>query len=107
MSDICTCHLAHFCLDIAWLATALSVLGKFFIGATFTLDWTYTCEVFPTDIRNQGLNLTSSAARISATLASYIAFMVKCIAHKTYFASVCSYINNICISYSNNIFTSI
>ena len=75
------CNLYHeLCIlivDVAWLVTALSILGKVFISATFTLDWTYTCEVFPTDIRNQGLHLTSSAARISATLASYIAYMVK------------------------------
>ena len=60
-----------------WLIISLSMLGKFFITITFSLVWTYSCEAYPTDIRNQGLNVPAMSARISAIVASYVGMLVR------------------------------
>ena len=61
---------------MAWLIISLSMMGKFFITASFSLMWIYCCEAYPTCIRNQGLLLTSVAARVASVIASYVGLLV-------------------------------
>ncbi|XP_041373772.1 solute carrier family 22 member 15-like [Gigantopelta aegis] len=46
--------------------TVFSLVGRFFIGGSFTAIWIYTPELFPTNIRNIGVGMASSTARVGA-----------------------------------------
>ena len=62
--------------DNVWIINVLNLVGKFFCTIVAFLIWTYTCEVYPTALRNQGLTLTSVGARLSSVFATYIGFLV-------------------------------
>lgn len=61
--------------DMVWLLITLSMVGKFFITITFSLIWTYCCEVYPTEIRNQGLTVTGIGSRFASIFASYVGML--------------------------------
>ena len=61
-----------------WTINVLTLLGKFAITIV-GLIWTYTCEVYPTELRNQGLTLTSFGGRLCSAFATYIGFLVSII----------------------------
>merc|ERR1719209_1262988 len=53
-------------------ATALALLGKMCIAASFKISYLLSGEVFATSIRNSALGLMSGVARIGAVLAPFI-----------------------------------
>lgn len=51
------------------------MLGKLSITATFAVIFVYTTELFPTVIRDTGLGICNSAARLGSIAAPYIALL--------------------------------
>ncbi|XP_052099420.1 solute carrier family 22 member 5-like [Mytilus californianus] len=52
-------------------SVALSFLGKFGISASFSTIFLYTPELYPTNLRNIGIGIASSAGRIGGLLAPF------------------------------------
>uniref|UniRef100_A0A671MQB3 Solute carrier family 22 member 4-like n=1 Tax=Sinocyclocheilus anshuiensis TaxID=1608454 RepID=A0A671MQB3_9TELE len=57
------------------LALALEMAGKFGFTMSFTVVYIYTAELYPTVLRNLGIGMCSSAARIGSITAPYIIFL--------------------------------
>ena len=49
-----------------------AMLGKLFISVTFSCIYTYSIELFPTEVRNVGIGMASMCARISSMASSYV-----------------------------------
>ena len=47
-------------------------LGKFALSGTFALDYTYSGEIYPSEIRSVGLSVCSFAARVSGVLSPFV-----------------------------------
>eukprot|EP00090_Calanus_glacialis_P032653 TRINITY_DN5410_c0_g1_i1.p1 TRINITY_DN5410_c0_g1~~TRINITY_DN5410_c0_g1_i1.p1 ORF type:complete len:558 (-),score=101.16 TRINITY_DN5410_c0_g1_i1:160-1833(-) len=60
-------------LEIFYLRTALSLLGKFGASAAFAIVYVFTAELFPTPVRNSAVGLCSTFARIGGMLAPVVA----------------------------------
>ncbi|MBN3303197.1 S22AD protein, partial [Amia calva] len=58
--------------DIPVAVTALAVLGKFGIASSFSICYVYSAEVFPTVVRQNGVGLSSMAARVAGIVAPLI-----------------------------------
>ena len=58
-------------------ATVLTLLGKLCTTFAFAAIYIYTCELFPTTIRNLGLGLCSLCGRIGSALAPIIISLVR------------------------------
>jgi len=52
--------------------TALSMIGKAGATAAFNGMYVYTTEIYPTEVRNVGLGMCSTIARISSMIAPYV-----------------------------------
>ncbi|KAG8443524.1 hypothetical protein GDO86_012069 [Hymenochirus boettgeri] len=57
--------------------TVLAVIGKFAIASSFSICYIYAAEVFPTIIRQNGVGLTSMAARVAGITAPLISLLDK------------------------------
>nr|XP_055036138.1 organic cation/carnitine transporter 2 [Misgurnus anguillicaudatus] len=57
------------------LALALEMAGKFGFTMSFTVVYIYTAELYPTILRNLGMGICSSAARIGSITAPYVIFL--------------------------------
>uniref|UniRef100_A0A665VFH1 Solute carrier family 22 member 5-like n=1 Tax=Echeneis naucrates TaxID=173247 RepID=A0A665VFH1_ECHNA len=57
------------------VALALEMTGKFGFTMAFSIVYIYTAEIYPTVIRNVGMGMCSSAARIGSITAPYIIFL--------------------------------
>ena len=64
-------------LDSYYAMLTLVMAGKFFVGAGFSVSYTYTVELMPTVVRNVGLGSSSMMARVGGILAPYVAMMVR------------------------------
>ncbi|XP_067279417.1 solute carrier family 22 member 4 [Pseudorasbora parva] len=58
-----------------WLALAVEMAGKFGFTMSFTVVYIYTAELYPTVLRNLGIGMCSSAARIGSITAPYVIFL--------------------------------
>ena len=56
-------------------AIAMEMIGKLGFTMAFSTVYCYTAEVYPTVIRNVGMGICSSAARIGSITAPYILFL--------------------------------
>ncbi|XP_033124291.1 organic cation transporter protein-like [Anneissia japonica] len=72
------------CFLIIWipthmeaLRTALSMAGRFFVTSTFSLIYTFTCELYSTDVRSIGLGICSFMSRVAGVLAPQLLFLEK------------------------------
>ena len=54
------------------LGQILAYLGKFCIAGTFAIDYNYAAEIFPAEIRSNGLAICSFAARIAGIISPFI-----------------------------------
>uniref|UniRef100_A0AAY4CDH5 Major facilitator superfamily (MFS) profile domain-containing protein n=1 Tax=Denticeps clupeoides TaxID=299321 RepID=A0AAY4CDH5_9TELE len=57
------------------LSLALEMVGKFGFTMLFTVVYMYTAEIYPTVMRNVGIGMCSSAARIGSITAPYIIYL--------------------------------
>ncbi len=61
------------------LALALEMAGKFGFTMAYCVIYIYTAELYPTVLRNLGIGMCSSAARIGSITAPYVIFLGKCV----------------------------
>ena len=54
------------------VATALSMCGKMFISAAYSIVYVFASEIFPTEIRNIGMGTGNMCSRISSMAAAYV-----------------------------------
>ena len=54
------------------LVTVFTIITKFFVSMGFAAIYVYTSELFPTEVRNIGIGLTSTCARVSGMMAPFI-----------------------------------
>nr|KAG5711197.1 hypothetical protein BaRGS_004841 [Batillaria attramentaria] len=59
--------------DIAWLTTALAMVGKLCVSGAFSVIYLFTAELYPTVLRNFGMGCSSTIARVGSALSPYIA----------------------------------
>ncbi|RXG72285.1 Solute carrier family 22 member 8 [Armadillidium vulgare] len=64
--------LAFIPADIKWLTITLAMIGKFFISAAFQAIYLLATEVFPTEVRMQGLGSSAFFSTIGAITAPFI-----------------------------------
>ncbi|TRY54098.1 hypothetical protein DNTS_031149 [Danionella cerebrum] len=57
------------------LALALEMAGKFGFTMSFSVVYIYTTELYPTVLRNLGMGICSSAARLGSITAPYIIYL--------------------------------
>ncbi|XP_048826930.1 solute carrier family 22 member 13b [Brienomyrus brachyistius] len=54
------------------VVTILAAIGKFTLAASFSIAYTYSAELYPTVIRQNGVGMNSMAARVAGILAPLI-----------------------------------
>lgn len=68
----------QFCfIDMKWLVVTFAMIGKLAITSAYGAIYVFTAEQFPTAIRNVGLGVCSTSARIGGIMAPYINHMVR------------------------------
>uniref|UniRef100_A0A7N8YE75 Solute carrier family 22 member 5 n=1 Tax=Mastacembelus armatus TaxID=205130 RepID=A0A7N8YE75_9TELE len=60
---------------LQYVAVALEMTGKFGFTMAFSIVYIYTAEIYPTVLRNIGMGLCSSAARIGSITAPYVIYL--------------------------------
>uniref|UniRef100_A0A1A8NBD7 Solute carrier family 22 (Organic cation/carnitine transporter), member 5 n=1 Tax=Nothobranchius pienaari TaxID=704102 RepID=A0A1A8NBD7_9TELE len=60
---------------LQYVALALEMSGKFGFTMAFTIVYIYTAEIYPTVLRNVGMGMCSSAARIGSITAPYVIYL--------------------------------
>nr|XP_020661986.1 solute carrier family 22 member 13-like [Pogona vitticeps] len=63
--------------DYPVIVTTLAVIGKSALGASFTTSYVFSAEVFPTVVRQTGLGLCSTAARVAGILSPLVGLLDK------------------------------
>lgn len=58
-----------------YVALALEMTGKFGFTMAFSIVYIYTAEIYPTVLRNVGMGMCSSAARIGSITAPYVIYL--------------------------------
>ncbi|XP_068187605.1 solute carrier family 22 member 4-like [Antennarius striatus] len=58
-----------------YVALALEMTGKFGFTMAFGVVYVYTAEIYPTVLRNVGMGMCSSAARIGSITAPYVIYL--------------------------------
>ena len=54
----------------------VAMMGKFAVAGSFGFVYLYTAELFPTQVRNLGVGMTSIGARIGGILAPMVLLLV-------------------------------
>lgn len=57
--------------DTTWAIILMVIVGKFFITASFSIIYPYSCEMYPTSIRSTALGCCSVCARIAGVVAPF------------------------------------
>lgn len=63
-------------VDKGSVTTAISLVGKCFIAGAFSNAHIFTTELFPTEIRNGGLGVSSVVNSLGGMLAPYATYLV-------------------------------
>ncbi|XP_071058599.1 LOW QUALITY PROTEIN: organic cation/carnitine transporter 2-like [Pseudochaenichthys georgianus] len=61
--------------NLQYVALALEMTGKCGFTTAFSIVYIYTAEVYPTVLRNVGMGMCSSAARIGSITAPYVTYL--------------------------------
>ncbi|XP_068202673.1 organic cation transporter protein-like isoform X2 [Palaemon carinicauda] len=59
--------------DISWLVLTLAMIGMFSVSSAWMMMAVYLTELFPTEVRMQGMGTTTLFCQIAGTIAPYIA----------------------------------
>lgn len=57
--------------------TALAFIGRFMISGSFSNVYLYSTELYPTILRNQGIGICSTSARVGSLIAPYIVMLAQ------------------------------
>ncbi|XP_028277133.1 solute carrier family 22 member 5 [Parambassis ranga] len=60
---------------LQYVALTLEMIGKFGFTMAFSIVYIYTAEIYPTVLRNIGMGMCSSAARIGSITAPYVIYL--------------------------------
>ncbi|KAM7398323.1 hypothetical protein PAMA_006301 [Pampus argenteus] len=60
---------------LQYVALTLEMTGKFGFTMAFSIVYIYTAEIYPTVLRNVGMGMCSSAARIGSITAPYVIYL--------------------------------
>lgn len=63
-------------IEYRYIVTTLAVIGKACIISTFLGIYVFTVELYPTVIRNTGMGVCSTMARIGSIISPYIVLLV-------------------------------
>ncbi|KAK8398536.1 hypothetical protein O3P69_004003 [Scylla paramamosain] len=58
--------------DLQWLSTTLVMIGKMASASAFTLMFLYSSELYPTEVRTQGMGIGMMSSRVGAFIAPFI-----------------------------------
>ena len=61
---------------ITLIKMIVSLTGKFAVSTSLAVLYVYTSELFPTEVRNKGLGVSSVATRCGSLLAPFVALLV-------------------------------
>ena len=61
---------------ITLIKMIVSLTGKFAVSTSLAVLYVYTSELFPTEVRNKGLGVSSVATRCGSLLAPFAALLV-------------------------------
>ncbi|XP_056264724.1 organic cation/carnitine transporter 2-like [Pseudoliparis swirei] len=61
--------------NLQYVALALEMTGKFGFTMAFSIVYIYTAELYPTVLRNVGMGVCSSAARVGSITAPYVIYL--------------------------------
>ncbi|KAL5004747.1 hypothetical protein ScPMuIL_018203, partial [Solemya velum] len=61
--------------ETIFASTALSLVGKFGITGSFSTIYLYTPELYPTNLRNAGIGVSSTAGRVGGMIAPFAGFL--------------------------------
>ncbi|KAK4320905.1 hypothetical protein Pmani_008278 [Petrolisthes manimaculis] len=64
--------LAFILPDMSWLVMVLVLLGKLCISGAFQIITVYSSELFPTEVRLQGIGISSLFSQLGSTILPYI-----------------------------------
>lgn len=58
-----------------YVSLSLEMIGKFGFTMAFSVVYIYTAEIYPTVLRNVGMGMCSSAARIGSITSPYVIYL--------------------------------
>uniref|UniRef100_A0A3B4ZDW0 Solute carrier family 22 member 5-like n=1 Tax=Stegastes partitus TaxID=144197 RepID=A0A3B4ZDW0_9TELE len=64
--------------DMDVMSQVLALLGKMGVAGAYCFIYVFFTELIPTVVRNMGLGIASTAARLSAVICPYVIYMGKC-----------------------------
>ncbi|XP_077990548.1 organic cation transporter protein-like [Glandiceps talaboti] len=62
--------------ESATLGAALASVGKFFIAGSFAIVYVFSAEIYPTCVRNAGMGLSSTFARVGSIISPFIMLLI-------------------------------
>lgn len=93
-------RICSFIIDFSayrWVILILAMIGKLGITSAFGVVYLYSCELFPTVLRNSAMGMFSTCGRIGAVLAPYIADLVNIFLFIYSLHWSCKYIRLMCV----------
>lgn len=61
--------------DYNFLSIGLVMLGKFGVTSAFSMLYVFTAELYPTQVRNMAVGITSMASRVGSIIAPYFVYL--------------------------------
>ncbi|XP_077862444.1 organic cation transporter protein-like, partial [Saccoglossus kowalevskii] len=58
------------------IATTFAMIGKFFIAGSFAIVYVFSAELYPTTVRNAGMGLASTWARVGSMVSPYVMLLI-------------------------------
>ncbi|XP_070533075.1 organic cation transporter protein-like [Ptychodera flava] len=62
--------------EIAEVSAAWATIGKFFSAGGFAIAYVFAGEIYPTTVRNAGMGLSSTCARVGSIISPYVMLLI-------------------------------